>query len=523
MNGMYDEGTVVLSFFIAFLGSYASISACEQFRLSKIGVTYSRYASPYFYLVLMAISLGGVGIWCMHFVGMSAMSLPDNSGNNLEVRYDIGITLLSLALVIIFTLVGFYVSSHDVVFMKTKREIVEMFVEDAAAMSMKDVQKMKAFQMVLIIGTRAPQHLLLGGLITGSGVVVMHYLGMAAMRFQGHIVWNAGIITASIIIAFVASVAAFWILLRLLSIYPDQERLRLASAFTMAIAVCGMHYTGMSAAEFQYDASVGINIDSTMSSQEAYLSGILACAIIFAIVIIFVLADLRRSVLKLSTELYRADTFAKSIPASNSCSGNAMKYIKKRQQNKFNLGVLNDTATLGDHELLDDAMSVASDDVPPNAFQVMWYRFVGGRFPRRASGAYSTGSTAFENGSVGQVYPENSYNIRSNRTPQHSYHGHGYGHHRPRPEKTTTSTGPDSSNNSFNGAEMDAPSSPQISYKPAPSPVMNHMSTSYHAPPGTLTLPPLYSTNDMGIGEGNVDDEVEDMEKGCTREISLQG
>eukprot|EP00598_Pedospumella_elongata_P004470 CAMPEP_0184980346 /NCGR_PEP_ID=MMETSP1098-20130426/10337_1 /TAXON_ID=89044 /ORGANISM="Spumella elongata, Strain CCAP 955/1" /LENGTH=123 /DNA_ID=CAMNT_0027503757 /DNA_START=198 /DNA_END=566 /DNA_ORIENTATION=+ len=123
------------------------------------------------------------------------MSLPDADGNHLELRYDIGITLLSLVLVIMFTLMGFYVSSHDVVFMKTKREIVEMFVEDAAAMSMKDVQKMKTFQMVMIIGTRAPQHLLLGGLITGSGVVVMHYLGMAAMRFQGHIVWNAGVIS----------------------------------------------------------------------------------------------------------------------------------------------------------------------------------------------------------------------------------------------------------------------------------------------------------------------------------------
>ncbi len=67
---------------------------------------------------------------------------------------------------------------------------------------------------------------------------------MWAMSFDGHIVWDEGIIAASILIALVASTAAFWILFRLLSLYPHMEVLRLASAFIMALAVCGMHYTG---------------------------------------------------------------------------------------------------------------------------------------------------------------------------------------------------------------------------------------------------------------------------------------
>jgi hypothetical protein len=83
----------------------------------------------------------------------------------------------------------------------------------------------------------------------------MHYIGMASMMFDGEIRWNAGIVALSVVIAMVASTAAFWILFRLLSIFPEMEWLRMASAFIMAVAVNGMHYTGMVAAEFVETAS----------------------------------------------------------------------------------------------------------------------------------------------------------------------------------------------------------------------------------------------------------------------------
>ncbi len=64
------------------------------------------------------------------------------------------------------------------------------------------------------------------------------------MAFPGDIAWDSGIIASSIVIALVASTAAFWILFRLLSLYPQKEVLRLGSAAIMTIAVCGMHYVG---------------------------------------------------------------------------------------------------------------------------------------------------------------------------------------------------------------------------------------------------------------------------------------
>lgn len=77
-------------------------------------------------------------------------------------------------------------------------------------------------------------------------------VGMKAMVLDGVIEWDVGIIIASILIAIVAATAAFWILFRLLAMFPYYEFLRVASALIAAIAVNGMHYTGMASATFKY-------------------------------------------------------------------------------------------------------------------------------------------------------------------------------------------------------------------------------------------------------------------------------
>ena len=269
----------------------------------------------------------------------------DDDGNKIEVEYNIGWTILSLVLVILFSMLGFYISSHDKVFMKTKKEIVEMFVEDAQRLSMKKIQHMDWYQILSICGLRSLEYLLLGGFCTGSGVVVMHYVGMAAMTFRGHIVWRSGVIAASVCIAFVAATAAFWIQFRLLSIYSNKENLRVASALIMAIAVCGMHYCGMSAADFHLDKDAPFTHVGAMSPVTAYEIGIISAGLITFLSGMVALSDLRYSVLKLSYELLRADELIMSLPmAANSSSERSVhRYIVRRKLSNFNLGVLNDT------------------------------------------------------------------------------------------------------------------------------------------------------------------------------------
>jgi NO-binding membrane sensor protein with MHYT domain len=87
--------------------------------------------------------------------------------------------------------------------------------------------------------------LVLGGLLMGLGVSGMHYAGMSAMQMPATIDYTANTVILSIVIAIVASIAALWLAFNMRGMW-----LQIFSALVMGIAVCGMHYTGMSAATF---------------------------------------------------------------------------------------------------------------------------------------------------------------------------------------------------------------------------------------------------------------------------------
>lgn len=91
-------------------------------------------------------------------------------------------------------------------------------------------------------GKRGPVRIVLGGLFAGLGVAGMHYTGMYAMRMDGVVSYDPGLVGASIVIAVVAATVALWFTVTL------QRRLAIAvAALIMGVAVCGMHYTGMAA------------------------------------------------------------------------------------------------------------------------------------------------------------------------------------------------------------------------------------------------------------------------------------
>lgn len=110
------------------------------------------------------------------------------------------------------------------------------------------VAAVAATSMALAFVAKAPERIgrLLGaGFLLGLGVVVMHYLGMYGLRIGGFIRWDYGIVALSGVIAVVAATAALW-----LAFNTAKLRLRMVAAVVMGVAVCAMHYTGMSAAEF---------------------------------------------------------------------------------------------------------------------------------------------------------------------------------------------------------------------------------------------------------------------------------
>ena len=145
-----------------------------------------------------AVALGGVAIWCMHFIGMYAHKMP------FPVAYDAVLTLISLVAAVVISALALRLS------VRTDGELSSV---------------------------------VMGGVIAGLGVAVMHYMGMMAMVSSVKIVWNFSIIAASVVIAIVAATTALWLAVKVKSGIQ-----RIPAAILMATAVSGMHYTGMYAA-----------------------------------------------------------------------------------------------------------------------------------------------------------------------------------------------------------------------------------------------------------------------------------
>ncbi|MTD59461.1 MHYT domain-containing protein [Amycolatopsis pithecellobii] len=159
------------------------------------------------WLGLAALSLGGVGIWLMHFLAMLGFATP-----GMPVRYNLLWTALSALLAVA-----------------------------------------SVFGGLLVFGVRAKfawWRLIVSGVITGGAVNLMHYTGMWALEIKGTIGYNAGLVILSVVIAVVAATAALWF-----TVAVDKPLHRLAAGLVAGVAVTGMHYTGMAAMEVRLDIS----------------------------------------------------------------------------------------------------------------------------------------------------------------------------------------------------------------------------------------------------------------------------
>ncbi|GGK38655.1 MHYT domain-containing signal sensor [Pilimelia terevasa] len=188
----YGWFTPVVAFLMAFLGSLLGLVCTARARESRTAGRRARW------LVIAATAIGGTGIWLMHFMAMLGFEVPVS-----PVRFDPWLTLLSMMLAVVPVGVGLF-----------------------------------------LVGWRAPSlpRILCGGLFTGFGVLGMHYTGMAGLRLAGTMEFDLPLVAASALIAVVAATAALWFTTIVKGWGPI-----LAAATTMAVAVCGMHYTGMAA------------------------------------------------------------------------------------------------------------------------------------------------------------------------------------------------------------------------------------------------------------------------------------
>jgi len=204
-------------------------SAATTFGIySRVGEAHNR--SRLGWLLLTGVCAGS-GIWATHFVAMLAYK------PGVMVAYDATLTAVSLLIAIVATTLGFAV---------------------AAAGSRSDI--------------------ILGGVIVGFGISLMHFTGMEALLVAGHVKWDLTMAGTAVILGVLLGAGA------MLAFYSLKGKAAIAAgAALLTAAICVMHFTAMGAALIVPDPTVDVSWGSAVdASIMAYLIGGLTAIISLA-------------------------------------------------------------------------------------------------------------------------------------------------------------------------------------------------------------------------------------------------
>jgi PAS domain S-box-containing protein len=195
----YSFPLVILSVVVATLGGYVAVEIAQRIRAAE-------GRRRVFWTCGGALALG-LGIWSMHFVGMLALRLP------VLIWYDALLIFASIVAAVVGCAIAFIIFN---------RATVSWWLLAIASVFM------------------------------GSAIAGMHFIGMAGMRMSVDFTYDPLIVAASVGLAITASFAALALTRKLIDAGSEQGAwLKKAGASLLfAVAVAGMHYTGMAAVHF---------------------------------------------------------------------------------------------------------------------------------------------------------------------------------------------------------------------------------------------------------------------------------
>lgn len=179
----HDLRLVVLAGLICLFACFATIDLSWKVRL--VG------GWPRAVWLAVAAVVAGTGVWATHFIAMLAFQA------GFPVDYDMSRTALSVVVAISISAVG------------------------------------------LFIATRFG-HTIIGGAIVGAGVGAMHYTGMSALVAPAEKVWDPAYIYVSLAIGVVGGAIALFV-----GLGSNALKNRMMGANLLALAICGLHFTGM--------------------------------------------------------------------------------------------------------------------------------------------------------------------------------------------------------------------------------------------------------------------------------------
>ena len=179
----HNHNLVILSLILAVVSGFTGFTLTQNLSAKtlvqrKISVS------------MAAVALGG-GIWSMHFVAILGLNLP------VMVFYDAAITLASALIAILIVAVALI--------------ILHFFVRTSVT-------------------------IVLAGCIVGSGILLMHYIGMAGLQLCKPIYTAQGLVLSSFV-AFFSCIVAFWVA------YKERNNRNIFFAtLCFGIAVVSVHF-----------------------------------------------------------------------------------------------------------------------------------------------------------------------------------------------------------------------------------------------------------------------------------------
>ncbi|GAA4004306.1 hypothetical protein GCM10022631_14070 [Deinococcus rubellus] len=228
----WNWSLIGLSYAIAAVASYISLELAA--RAGQNPVVNGR-----FWLISQGLLLG-FGIWAMHFIGMLAYQVPATVSFSLPLTIVSGLAAIACMIIAIF---------------------------------------------IVHSGPISLGRLSVAGVISGAGIVVMHYTGMSAFVVNASASYSTVPFILSILIAVGASVVALFLFKLLGSGWTVGRSpisllsLKIGAGLVMGVAITGMHYTGMYA--IQYQVAAGAKLGSALSGSDTGLLAILVAMVSF--------------------------------------------------------------------------------------------------------------------------------------------------------------------------------------------------------------------------------------------------
>lgn len=204
MPRSFHYGFIIVSYAVSWIGAASTLELINR-RTSPRG----KY--NHFLLVSAAVSMGGIAIWCMHFIGNRAIDLA-NHEPELQISYSSGYTALSFFVPIAVLLLAFLATGTN--------------------------DRISWWRIVL------------GGILAGNAICGMHYLGNASIE-NYTCIYEIGNIIGAISIACVASIIALSVFFVFRAAWNTSWWKRGICAAVLAGAVSGMHWCAAAGTQYQ--------------------------------------------------------------------------------------------------------------------------------------------------------------------------------------------------------------------------------------------------------------------------------